>query len=124
MYKKFSVTGAFSGALAVAFGAFGAHGLRDVLSEDALRIFHTGVEYQFYHSLALLTVGLLVSKKSSTHANAAGNLFMLGILLFSGSLYCLALMPSIPLIGIVTPIGGLCFVTGWLLLAYAAWKTD
>lgn len=124
MYKRFSVTGAFSGALAVGLGAFGAHGLREILSEDALRIFHTGVEYQFNHSLALLTVGLLVSKKPTTLANAAGNLFMLGILLFSGSLYCLALIPSIPLIGIVTPIGGFCFIAGWLLLAYASWKTD
>ncbi len=124
MQKRFSVTGAFFGALAVTLGAFGAHGLRDVVSENALRIFHTGVEYQFYHSLALLMTGLMVSKKPSSLATAAGNLFTLGIVLFSGSLYCLALMPSIPLIGVVTPIGGLCFIGGWLLLGYAAWKTD
>lgn len=123
MYKRFTAAGALSGAIAVALGAFAAHGLKDMLSENALRIFHTGVEYQFYHSLALLVTGLICSKNPSAPARAAGNLFLLGIVLFSGSLYCLSMTSSMQFMGFVTPLGGLCFIAGWLMLGYATWRT-
>jgi uncharacterized membrane protein YgdD (TMEM256/DUF423 family) len=109
------------GFLAVALGAFGAHALKQRLSVEMLAVWRTGVEYQFYHALALLLLGLLVRQTPSVALNASGVCFGLGVLLFSGSLYALALS-GVRVFGAVTPIGGLFFLTGWILLGYAALK--
>lgn len=103
------------GFLSVAGGAFGAHGLKEVLSEKYMEIFHTGIRYQFYHTLALGIVLILSHFKQSKLLNAAGLFFVLGIFIFSGSLYILALT-QVGMWGAVTPIGGVCFLIGWALL--------
>ena len=116
MYKRFLTAGALFGGTAVALGAFGAHGLKDMLTEGNLRVFHTAVEYQFYHALALLAAGIIAERFPASSLNWAGNLFIAGIFLFSGSLYALSTSPGLMWMGIVTPFGGLCFIAGWLLL--------
>lgn len=113
--------GAVSGAVGVMLGAFGAHGLQDRLSDKMMKTWQTGVEYQFYHTFALLIVGLLAMKFRSGLLTSSGGCFALGILLFSGSLYALSLSGIIKL-GAVTPIGGLFFIAGWILLAAAVLK--
>jgi uncharacterized membrane protein YgdD (TMEM256/DUF423 family) len=111
--------GSLFGLLAVMIGAFGAHGLEDKLTAHALARYQTGVEYQFYHVGALLIVGLLLSQTQSSILNLSGIFFTLGIILFSGSLYTYALTGS-KFFGMITPIGGLCFLVGWgLLLAFS-----
>jgi uncharacterized membrane protein YgdD (TMEM256/DUF423 family) len=116
------VFGALGGMFAVAFGAFGAHAVRARLDEYSLRIFETAVQYQFYHSLALLAVALLLQRfPSSTLLQASVWLFLSGILIFSGSLYILSLTGQ-RWLGAVTPIGGLALVAAWGCLAAAAWK--
>lgn len=113
----FIATGALFGMLAVIIGAFGAHGLENMLTQHALQRYHTGVEYQFYHVFALLTVGLLSStyNKIPRTLKVSGISFIVGIILFSGSLYLYALT-EITYFGMVTPIGGLGFIIGWLAL--------
>jgi uncharacterized membrane protein YgdD (TMEM256/DUF423 family) len=111
--------GALLGFIGVAAGAFGAHALRGRLEPDMLQVFETGVRYQLTHALALLAVGLGVNRLSPRPAWAAGWLFVVGTLLFSGSLYALALS-GIPAFGAITPFGGLSLLTGWLALAGAA----
>ena len=108
------------GLIGVILGAFGAHALRQRLSEDLLRAWQTGVEYQFYHALALLGVGVVlhIGVVSQGWATAAAWLFMLGVLLFSGSLYGLALGGP-KLLGPVTPLGGLLLIAGWSCLLVA-----
>lgn len=106
---------AASGFLSVALGAFGAHGLKKILSEKSLAVFHTGVEYQFYHSLALLLVGILVSRAEPGWIKVSGYAFTAGIVLFSGSLYALALT-GIGVLGAITPLGGVSFLVGWAAL--------
>ena len=113
--------GAAYGFLAVALGAFGAHALKARLSPEMLGVWRTGVEYHFYHALALVLLGLLVRQTPSAMLNAAGVCFAAGVLLFSGSLYALALS-EVRVLGAITPAGGLLFLTGWLLLGYAALK--
>lgn len=110
------------GFLGVAFGAFGAHALKARLSVDMLAVYRTAVEYQFWHALALLAVGLLALSRPGPLANAAGWCFALGILIFSGSLYALALS-GVRVLGAITPIGGLLFLAGWLLLSVHAART-
>ena len=122
MSKRFLIAGAICGGTAVALGAFGAHGLKEVLSDENLRVFHTGVEYQFYHALALLFTGLAADRNGSKFLKWAGNLFIAGIILFSGSLYCLSIFQNLMWMGIITPFGGLCFIAGWLLLLIAFMK--
>jgi uncharacterized membrane protein YgdD (TMEM256/DUF423 family) len=112
---------AIFGALAVALGAFGSHALRARLSADLLRTFETGVAYQMYHALALIGVGLLVQRFGSGLLSVAGWLFVVGILLFSGSLYMLA-ATRIRLFGMVTPFGGIAFILGWLTLFLVPWS--
>lgn len=112
---------ALSGFLSVALGAFGAHGLRQTLSEELLGVFEVGARYQFYHALALLAVGILATQRRSVALHVAGWCFLLGTLVFSGSLYALALTAYRPL-GMITPIGGAAFLLGWLALAIAAWS--
>ncbi len=107
--------GAINALLAVALGAFGAHGLQGVLSEKALQTWHTGVDYHAYHALGLLLIGLL--SQSTPSILRAGYWMLAGILLFSGSLYLLSLT-GIKLLGIVTPIGGTCFLISWGLVVW------
>jgi len=104
--------------LGVALGAFGAHGLKNVLSEPMKAVFETGVRYQMIHGLALFVVAWLSSRGPSTAVAAAGWCFMAGILLFSGSLYLLSLT-GVKMWGAVTPIGGLAFLAGWLCLFFS-----
>jgi uncharacterized membrane protein YgdD (TMEM256/DUF423 family) len=120
MQRTFMLAGALAGFVAVALGAFGAHGLRGRLSPDMLAVFETGVRYQMYHALALmltsaLTGGAIVHGRA---AAAAGWLFVAGIVLFSGSLYVLAIT-GISILGAITPLGGVAFLLGWACLAIA-----
>jgi len=124
MDRMFITLGALSGFLAVAAGAFGAHALRERLSADLLAVFQTGVTYQMYHALALLGVGILLARFStdgSVWLSAAGWLFVAGSVLFSGSLYLLALSGTTWL-GAITPLGGVAFLLGWLALAIGIWR--
>ena len=114
--------GAVNAAIAVGAGAFAAHGLRERLDARALEVFETGARYQMYHALALILAGILASSSLVRGASAAGWLFQAGIVLFSGSLYALALTGTKGL-GAITPIGGLAFLAGWLWLAWSAWRT-
>ena len=114
--------GGILGGLAVLLGAFGAHSLRAHLSSDQLQIFHTGVEYQFYHSLGLIAIGILYQNFQNTWIRYSGYAFFIGIILFSGSLYLLTAFSSLSYFGIITPIGGLCFIAGWIFLAIGVMK--
>ena len=115
--------GAISALIAVAAGAFGAHALRARLTPDALAIFETGARYQMYHALAIGLAAFAMRKLPGGVASAAAGFFFVGIVLFSGSLYVLALT-GVREWGIVTPFGGMCFLIGWLLLALAAWRME
>ncbi|UZE23492.1 DUF423 domain-containing protein [Pseudomonas sp. B21-056] len=121
MLRSFLMLAAFFGFTGVALGAFAAHGLKNRLSADYLAIFHTGVTYQLVHTLALLGVALLATHIPGRIVTWAGISFVLGILLFSGSLYLLTLT-GISKLGIITPFGGLAFLIGWLCLGIAAWR--
>ncbi|MFJ7882531.1 DUF423 domain-containing protein [Pseudomonas sp. NPDC096917] len=123
MLRAFLMLAAFFGFTGVALGAFAAHGLKDRLSEQYLAIFHTGVTYQLVHALALFGVALLASQLQSRLISWAGVCFALGIVLFSGSLYLLTLT-GISKLGMITPIGGLGFLAGWLCLGLAAWRVS
>jgi uncharacterized membrane protein YgdD (TMEM256/DUF423 family) len=112
--------GALNAALAVAAGAFAAHGLRDRLDARALEVFETGARYHMYHALALIAAGVVASS-AVRGAQIAGWIFQIGIVLFSGSLYALALT-GVKGLGAITPLGGLAFLAGWLWLAWAAWR--
>ena len=111
--------GAALGLLAVAAGAAGTHALRDALEADALRVFETAARFQMYHALALLATGLLAMRRQSRAIAAAGALFALGTLLFSGSLYGLALTGA-GVLGAVAPVGGVCLMAGWGMLGVGA----
>jgi uncharacterized membrane protein YgdD (TMEM256/DUF423 family) len=113
--------GALNAAIAVGAGAFAAHGLRDKLDARALEVFETGARYQMYHAFAIIIAGLVVSFGGSRGAATAGWIFQAGIVLFSGSLYALALT-GVKTLGAVTPLGGLAFLAGWLWLAWTAWR--
>jgi len=112
---------ALFGGTAVMLGAFAAHGLRGTLSERMLETFQTGVHYQMYHALALLAVGILYRLWPSKMLSSAAYLFVAGTLLFSGSLYVLALGGP-RWFGPITPIGGLCYIAAWICLATACWR--
>jgi len=101
--------------LGVALGAFGAHGLKNVLSEPMKAVYQTGVHYQLIHGLAIFVVAWLSAKTGQPTVGAAGWFFVAGVVLFSGSLYALSLS-GIRLFGIITPLGGLCFLAGWACL--------
>ena len=119
--RHFLLFGAISGFLTVAFGAFAAHGLKNLLSAAMLTTFQTGVEYQGLHALALLVVGMLGRGKNTAGLSLAGWSFVVGILLFSGSLYLLALTGT-RWLGIITPFGGTAFLVGWAALAWHAYR--
>jgi len=114
--------GAVAGLLAVMFGAFGAHGLRNVVSERGLEVFQTAVSYQMYHALALVIASLMPALGQGRRLlSIACGFWLAGILLFSGSLYLLVLTGT-HWLGPVTPVGGVCFMVGWALLVAAALK--
>jgi len=121
MARRFLIIGAVSGLLCVILGAFGAHGLANHLPAEHLTWWHKAVDYQALHSLALLICGLLALQHRSTPLQLSGWSFVLGMLLFSGSLYLLALTGQRSL-GMITPFGGLAFIGGWGCLAFAAWR--
>jgi uncharacterized membrane protein YgdD (TMEM256/DUF423 family) len=114
--------GSFFGFLSVALGAFGAHGLKDKLSPEMLVIFHTATQYMTTHALGLIAVGIL-SKLYDQPLSVAAYSFILGILVFSGSLYALSLT-EVRVLGAITPIGGLLFLVGWFSLAWTFFKTS
>src|SRR5262245_36599617 len=120
MDRTFLLVGAVLGFLGVAFGAFGAHALRSRLSTDMLGVFETGVRYQMYHAFAIVIVAAAIGRIGDARMLlVAGWCFVGGVLLFSGSLYALALTGTSAL-GAITPFGGLLFLTGWLILAIFA----
>lgn len=120
--KAVLLLGSTGGLIGVVLGAFGSHGLAKKLSPEMLAVWKTAVEYQFFHSLALLAVGLFILQQGNAAlASWAGTAFALGIALFSGSLYVLALTGIKPL-GAITPIGGLSFIIGWCLLIASIWR--
>ncbi|HVP08330.1 MAG TPA: DUF423 domain-containing protein [Burkholderiales bacterium] len=121
MDRLFFALGALSGFLAVALGAFAAHGLKSSLTPELLAAFETGVRYQMYHALALLAAGWAQTRWPGAAVLAGGWLFVAGTLLFSGSLYALSLTGE-KWLGAVTPVGGLAFLAGWLCLAWGAVK--
>lgn len=121
MYRPALISGALLAALAVVLGAFGAHALKEVLTPEQLNTFETGVRYQFYHSIALLFTGIIYASFPFRQVKIAHVLFVVGIVLFSGSLYALTLLKmngavGLGGIGIITPFGGLCFIAGWIML--------
>jgi uncharacterized membrane protein YgdD (TMEM256/DUF423 family) len=120
MDRVFFALGAVSGFISVAAGAFGAHALRSRLTPEYLGVFETAARYQMYHALALLAVAWAITRGSGSTAQWAGWLFVVGTVLFSGSLYALALS-GIRWLGAITPLGGVAFLAGWLCLALS-WK--
>ena len=127
MQKIYLVIGTVLAGLAVVLGAFGAHGLRKIVSAENVAIYQTGVQYQMYHALALILVGILSERMLNSFLSYAGGLFVAGVVFFSGSLYLIvslyAMNKTVPkLVGILTPIGGLFFILGWLCLLIAVLK--
>lgn len=119
MARVFLLLAALSGLTGVALGAFAAHGLRARLPEGMLAVFQTGVQYQLWHTAALIGVGLLLLRQpENVLFKASGGLFVLGTLLFSGSLYLMTLAGL--RLGVVTPMGGVCFMLGWLCFGVGA----
>jgi uncharacterized membrane protein YgdD (TMEM256/DUF423 family) len=118
MNRRFAVLGALSAFIAVGAGAFGAHGLEGTLASDALEVWEIAARYQMYHALGLLAAAVAAGEGDCPPARWAGRLFLLGTVLFSGSLYALAVTGNATL-GMVTPLGGVAFLAGWLALAAA-----
>ena len=128
MRKTFLRLGSLFAMTAVILGAFGAHALKDAIAPEQLDTFETGVRYQFYHALALLSVGLLLYWRKTNLLPWAGWLFVAGILLFSGSIYLLALRDLLQMnvnwAGPITPIGGTLFILGWILLLVSTYQEN
>jgi uncharacterized membrane protein YgdD (TMEM256/DUF423 family) len=129
MHKTFLILGSIAAGLGVVLGAFGAHKLKQLVGPETVGTFQTGVQYQMYHAFALLLVGILYERFPHTLLNWSGVLFAGGILLFSGSLYLLAALKAADKVGlggvgIITPIGGLLFIAGWLLVLMAVLKSS
>lgn len=124
MAKFALMAGSLSGLFAVVFGAFGAHALKARLSAESLAAFQTGVQYQMFHALALVLTGLLMLHfRDSASLDWAARLFLTGIVLFSGSIYLLTLT-DMRWPGPITPLGGLCFIAAWAMLANAAYRLN
>lgn len=120
MHKSFLKTAFLFAATAVILGAFGAHGLKKIITESSLQIFETGVRYQMYHAIGLMIVGMISNSLIQKRVLLAGKLFIIGIVVFSGSLYFLALTKDqFRFVGAITPVGGACFIVGWILLFLA-----
>ena len=113
--KSILTIAAVSGLLAVALGAFGAHGLKAIISPEMLEVYKTGVQYQFYHTFALLAVGILMNFNQSKALKWSAYLFITGMILFSGSLYVLAIS-GVKALGVITPFGGITWIAAWFLL--------
>ncbi|HZF65537.1 MAG TPA: DUF423 domain-containing protein [Chitinophagaceae bacterium] len=127
MQKLHLILGSILAGLGVVLGAFGAHGLKQLVPTETVSSYQTGVQYQMYHAFALMIVGILCDRLNNNLLNWAGLFFVLGIVLFSGSLYFLASLKAmnkvgISGIGLITPIGGLMFIVGWILLLIAIIK--
>lgn len=122
MDRIFLMTGAVLGALGVAAGAFGAHGLKSRVAPDLLAVFETAARYHMIHALALLAVGLVLARMPHQCVTAAGWLFILGIVVFSGSLYLLVLT-GMRWLGAITPLGGVALISGWLTLAWGVFRS-
>jgi uncharacterized membrane protein YgdD (TMEM256/DUF423 family) len=125
--KLFLIIGSLLAGLGVALGAFGAHGLKKLVDADTVSIYQTGVQYQMYHALALIFVGILAQRSENSFFNYAGFFFIGGIVCFSGSLYLLssfrAMNKAVPgFIYPITPLGGILFILGWILLLFALLK--
>jgi uncharacterized membrane protein YgdD (TMEM256/DUF423 family) len=121
MSKTFLIIATALGALSVTLGAFAAHGLKKIVSPETVATFETGVRYQFYHTFALLATALLLQRMQGSSLVWAGYCFIIGIVLFSGSLYALTALKATETVGlngvgIITPFGGLFFIAGWLLM--------
>ena len=117
MNNSWIFLGSISCALCVIIGAFGAHGLKDILTEYGKDVYEKGNLYHFFHSIALIVNGLLAENFNHLNFNFSGYLFLLGIILFSGTLYALAIT-DIKILGAITPIGGICFIVGWTYIAF------
>ena len=127
MNKRFLKIGAFLGALTVIFGAFAAHAIKSRVTSETLTIFETGVRYQMYHVFAVFLAGILSKDFPSKYLVWAGNLFLIGIILFSGSLYALTFFKAngnenMNWLGAVTPFGGTCFIVGWSLILLSLFR--
>ncbi len=121
MHKQFLNVSFILGAIAVALGAFGAHALREMVDEKAIQTWQTAVQYHFYHLFAIALTGILLKQAINVWYKRAGYLFIAGIIIFSGSLYIMTLLKaagatSVNWLGAITPIGGVCFIAGWLFL--------
>ncbi len=128
MHKSFLIIGSLLGGLAVILGAFGAHKLKELVPIESVNSFQTGVQYQMYHALGLILIGIIFEKFPHSFTTWAGYSFLAGILLFSGSLYALTALKAtgqvgLKGIGIITPVGGLFFVAGWLFLLLSFLKS-
>lgn len=120
--RLFIVLGSINAALAVIFGAFGAHALKARISPEMLNVYHTGAQYHFYHALGMLLVGVLATQlQNQAVLRLSGFLMLAGIVLFSGSLYLLAIT-GVTWLGAVTPLGGVAFIAAWIVLALAAFR--
>ncbi len=119
--RLFLLLGSLSAALGVAAGAFGAHGLKAILTPDMLTVYETAVRYQMYHAFALIAVGVLLRIAPQPRLDVAGWCFVAGTVFFSGSLYGLVLS-GVRWLGAVTPLGGIAFILGWLLMAFAVFR--
>ncbi|MCW5912781.1 MAG: DUF423 domain-containing protein [Cyclobacteriaceae bacterium] len=120
--KQTLIAAGLLGFLAVALGAFGAHALKpSLLANNRLDIFNLAVHYQFYHTLALLAIALLLHQEEKRLLKAAGVFMVVGIIFFSGSLYVMAIA-NISSLGMITPLGGICFLAGWACLVGSAFK--
>ncbi|MFJ7310378.1 DUF423 domain-containing protein [Peribacillus frigoritolerans] len=119
--KLFVILGALNGLIAVALGAFGAHGLEGKIPDKYLETWQTAVQYQMFHAVGLLVLGLLAGKISSPLINWSGWLMLIGIILFSGSLFVLS-VTQIKVLGAITPLGGVSFLVAWVLMIIAAYK--
>ncbi|MGN6439565.1 MAG: DUF423 domain-containing protein [Agriterribacter sp.] len=129
MSKRFIQYAALLGALSVALGAFGAHALKKFVDPESVATFETGVRYQFYHTFALLAVGFLYRRMPGKLMEWAGIFFISGIALFSGSLYLLTYLNATENVGLkgigaITPLGGVCFIVGWVCLFIQALKAS
>ena len=127
MHRTFLILAAVIAAITVGLGAFAAHALKDLVSDKAIATFETAVKYQFYHVIALFIVGILYRQYRNGFVLNAGRCFLFGMLLFSGSLYALSIVqamvsPGLRWVGAITPIGGLLFISGWLLLGFGILK--
>lgn len=127
MQKIFLIIGTILAGVAVVLGAFGAHGLRKIVSPENVATYQTGVQYQMYHALGLILIGILSERILNSYLSYAGVLFVAGVVLFSGSLYLIvslyAMNKTVPTaIGILTPIGGLLFILGWICLLISILK--